>query len=324
MSTVKSKVLYVSAAVLGMLGASAVTANAAYKTVTVQDNSTREILHEMTFGTVQEFLHSENISYAKGAKISPKPSTKLQDGMDIVIQDPKQVTISDGEHVVTYSTFARTVSQLFQEQGIKLGVLDRVNVPISSALNDGEEVKIQRIRREVSVREKTIPFQTVRQQTTGLYKGQTKVLTHGVKGKKKITVTTVTINGRVASRNVRQKVVVKPVSEVVQVGAKLQPVHLASRSFNPLSGNVKTIHAEVTAYVAGGRTATGRPAVPGVAAVDPATIPYGSKILVPGFGTVIAEDTGAAMSPTHIDICVSTRLEAMEWGVRWLTLKIVE
>jgi N-acetylmuramoyl-L-alanine amidase len=61
-----------------------------------------------------------------------------------------------------------------------------------------------------------------------------------------------------------------------------------------------------------------------VIAVDPDVIPLGSKVYVEGFGYATAEDTGSAINGNRIDIFIPKREEAMEYGVRNITVEIIE
>lgn len=73
-------------------------------------------------------------------------------------------------------------------------------------------------------------------------------------------------------------------------------------------------------------TATGTMPRHGVIAVDPKEIPYGTEVLVPGYGRAVAEDTGGMIrnyrSGVAIDICVSSYEEAMAWGVQYVTIYV--
>lgn len=75
------------------------------------------------------------------------------------------------------------------------------------------------------------------------------------------------------------------------------------------------------------RTSTGKDAkiLDGVAA-DPKLLPYGTKLVVPGFGEKIVDDTGGAMRQSakngvyHIDIRLGSHKEAERFGIRWMTV----
>ncbi|MGD6803769.1 3D domain-containing protein [Rossellomorea aquimaris] len=61
-----------------------------------------------------------------------------------------------------------------------------------------------------------------------------------------------------------------------------------------------------------------------VIAVDPAVIPLGSKVYVEGFGYATAEDTGSAIKGNRIDIFIPSREEALEYGVKGITVQVIE
>lgn len=77
-----------------------------------------------------------------------------------------------------------------------------------------------------------------------------------------------------------------------------------------------------------GITASGRKATPYVSvAVDPDVIPLGSDVLVDyGDGDIKyyrADDTGGAVKSNHIDLCVSDHQEALNLGVKTVTVWVV-
>ncbi|WP_421384976.1 3D domain-containing protein [Bacillus salacetis] len=61
-----------------------------------------------------------------------------------------------------------------------------------------------------------------------------------------------------------------------------------------------------------------------VIAVDPSVIPLGSKVYVEGFGYATAEDTGSAIIGNRIDIFIPSREAALEYGVKNITVQIIE
>lgn len=64
---------------------------------------------------------------------------------------------------------------------------------------------------------------------------------------------------------------------------------------------------------ADGLTASGVPAGPGVAAVDPAVIPLGSTVVIDG-QKYLAADTG--VTGNHVDVCRAAHREAAAFGVQ--------
>jgi len=86
------------------------------------------------------------------------------------------------------------------------------------------------------------------------------------------------------------------------------------------------ITAKVTAYCSGYVTSRGKTPSRGTIAVDPKRIPYGTRIVVPGYGIGIASDTGGDMrnyDGIHLDVYMHNHADAMAWGVRYLPLYIV-
>ncbi|OJF95945.1 3D domain-containing protein [Alkalibacterium sp. 20] len=62
---------------------------------------------------------------------------------------------------------------------------------------------------------------------------------------------------------------------------------------------------------------------PRVIAVDPSVIPLGSKVEVEGMGVYIAGDTGGAINGNIIDIHFKTVAEALQWGRRQVTIRVL-
>jgi cystine transport system substrate-binding protein len=82
----------------------------------------------------------------------------------------------------------------------------------------------------------------------------------------------------------------------------------------------RTITVDATGYSLGGRTATGLPVGWGVVAVDPAVIPLGSHMQIPGYGDAVAADTGGSVVGATIDLWFPTVAQANAWGRRTVTI----
>jgi 3D (Asp-Asp-Asp) domain-containing protein len=88
----------------------------------------------------------------------------------------------------------------------------------------------------------------------------------------------------------------------------------------PSSGTKMTVSS--TGYCLRGTTATGIPVSWGVVAVDPAVIPLGTRMFVPGYGEGVAADTGPAVRGAMIDLWFPSCADALAWGRRTVTITI--
>ena len=100
----------------------------------------------------------------------------------------------------------------------------------------------------------------------------------------------------------------------------LSPVEVAAPMVT--SSGERTLTVSATGYTIRGRTSTGIPTAPGVVAVDPAVIPLGTRLTIPGYGIGIAADTGGAVHGNTIDVWFATAAQAGQWGRRTVTVTI--
>lgn len=105
-------------------------------------------------------------------------------------------------------------------------------------------------------------------------------------------------------------------SNVIQVAAA-SPAHV---TLAPVGG--RTLVVTSTGYSLPGHTSTGIPVGFGVVAVDPAVIPLGTRITIPGYGEGVAADTGGGVRGTDIDLWFPTLAAARAWGRRTVTITL--
>ncbi|GMA55907.1 uncharacterized protein DUF348 [Alicyclobacillus sacchari] len=320
----KSKaVLAAVAAAVVVLGGAGTAVASTYKTITVKDNGQRRTLRGFGIGTIAEFLQKHDVHVSDRDRVRPALDSSVVNGEIVEIVSPKPVTIDYEGKVEHTWTFAHTVGELLKTEGITLKPSDHMNLATSERVTSGETVEIHNIVSKTTTQTQEIPFQTIRRNASDLEVGHKEYVTHGVKGLLEIQTTSVYRDGHKISQHVVKRVVRNPVDEVVEVGT-MQLVHhpvLATRSANPDPGLIRgSLTVLATAYAAGGLTATGVPAEPGVIAVDPSVIPLGSRVYIPGIGTVVAADTGSAIVGDHIDICMASNAQADAWGARTITI----
>lgn len=100
------------------------------------------------------------------------------------------------------------------------------------------------------------------------------------------------------------------------------PTPPAAPASPPAAGGARTLTVVATGYALPGRTATGIRVAWGVVAVDPAVIPLGTRMTIPGYGEGVAADTGGAVRGAHIDLWFPSRAQALAWGRRSVTITL--
>jgi peptidoglycan DL-endopeptidase CwlO len=90
----------------------------------------------------------------------------------------------------------------------------------------------------------------------------------------------------------------------------------------PAPAQPGTLTVTATGYSLAGTTSTGLPVGWGVVAVDPAVIPLGTRLSIPGYGDAVASDTGTAVQGASIDLWFPTQAQALAWGRRVITVTL--
>ncbi|XER12873.1 hypothetical protein SATMO3_31150 [Sporomusa aerivorans] len=110
-----------------------------------------------------------------------------------------------------------------------------------------------------------------------------------------------------------------------------KPVPGRSHQSPPAAGipaNWYPIHLEATAYTRFDEGCTdftyrGNYVRRGLAAVDPAVIPLGSKLYIPDYGYAVADDIGGVIQGYKIDLAMETLDEAFAYGRRHITAYLI-
>ena len=124
-------------------------------------------------------------------------------------------------------------------------------------------------------------------------------------------------HGQIATLETRARTVVRRTQVVEeQVAAADAPVPQGPAA----AGGSLTVTA--TGYALTGQTSTGLPVGPGVVAVDPAVIPLGTRLTIPGYGEGVAADTGSGVRGSTIDLWFPTTADALAWGKRTVTVTL--
>jgi hypothetical protein len=146
---------------------------------------------------------------------------------------------TDGTTHKVELTAGSTVSQAFQTANITLGNLDRTDPPLYTVLNNGDTIKLTRVKEIFETAQTIIPFerQIVRNET--LPEGETRLVQAGVNGSEEVTYRRILEdNVEVSKSAVKTVILNEALPEIIMVGAQ--------SSFTPLNipGTI--------AYLAGG------------------------------------------------------------------------
>jgi 3D (Asp-Asp-Asp) domain-containing protein len=109
---------------------------------------------------------------------------------------------------------------------------------------------------------------------------------------------------------------------VVEQAQTIQSHTMAPAEPQPVASAPGTITVTATGYSLPGHTSTGLPVGYGVIAVDPAVIPLGTRLTIPGYGEGVAADTGSAVTGYTIDLWFPTLADALAWGRRTVTIQL--
>lgn len=303
-----------------------------------------------TVDTVAELLKEQNITVTEHDLVEPAVDKALEENMDIQIQKAFEVTLNDGGADKQLWSTSATVADFLKENEIVVNDLDRVEPSQEAEIQSGETINVIRVEKVTDVVEEPIQYETTRKNDATLEKGQEQVVEAGENGVRKNTVEITKENGKEVSRKrLSSEVAKESTNRVIAVGTKqvvvekTQPKQASVRQSETASnGNLGSIEGytvvrkftvESTAYtpaesVNGGITAAGHNIKQNpnmrLIAVDPSVIPLGTRVWVEGYGIAIAGDTGGAIRGNKIDVLLPTVAEALQWGRRNVTIKILK
>lgn len=191
---------------------------------------------------------------------------------------------------------------------------------------------------------KLVAFIAVMVASTFIFAGTSEAASHTIKKGENLTMLAkkydtsvkelMALNG-LKTTNLQIKQVLKLPSQAKNKPAvKKAAVKKATKASATHPSNVKkTIKMSATAYTANckgcsGITKTGlnlrkNPSLK-VIAVDPKIIPLGSKVWVEGYGIAVAGDIGSAIKGNKIDLFMSKKATAKNWGRKTVTVKLLK
>ena len=187
------------------------------------------------------------------------------------------------------------------------------------------------ITEQIVVETVAIPFETVTKNVSdGAKETKNQVLQEGKEGKREVTYRVKYQNEvEIDRKEINSVVIEEPVNKIIQVKAK-QVTSRGSSLPRTTGGNSSGTIYKITAYCpcskccgkATGRTASGTKATPGRTVAASSKYAFGTKLNIGGHIYTV-EDRGGAITGNKIDIFVNSHSEALQWGVRYLPVSVV-
>ena len=277
-------------------------------------------------------------------------STNLKD-ITIVLENGYEMTtvtskskVSDilSENNIILNEDQKTIPDLESEiaSGDIIKITDKSynEVQIAKISEEGIETSLNQllenyapITEKIVVEQVIIPYETITKNTTGTSTDTTnKVVQEGKDGLKEVTYKVKYQNDVEIEKSVISEVVVQePVNKIVQVQKKVTSRSSTLPRTSSTSTTGGTVY-KITAYCpcskccgkTNGRTASGTKATAGRTVAASSKFAFGTKLNIGGHVYTV-EDRGGAINGNKIDIFVNSHAEALQWGVRYLSVSVV-
>lgn len=298
------KIICVSIILILISGITVLAVNTDLKDVKIVLQNGYEMTTLTSKTKVSDILEENNIVLNENQKTMPELESEIKAGETIKITDKSYNEVQ--------------IAQI-SEQGIEtsLNQLMESYAPIT------EKIVVEQV---------AIPYETITKNTNnaGTADSTNKVVQQGKDGLKEITYKIKYQNNVEIEKTVMsEKVITEPVNKIVQVQKKTVTSRGSSLP-RTTGGNSSGTVYKITAYCpcskccgkATGRTASGTKATPGRTVAASGKYAFGTKLNIGGHIYTV-EDRGGAITGNKIDIFVSSHAEALQWGVRYLPVSVV-
>lgn len=300
-------------------------------------------------GTIGDAIEKSGIKLKEGDKLSINKSVPVTESTKVDIYRAFTVTlISDGREQ-KIRTVECTVDEFLKKAGVRVGEDDIVTPKLSKTISKSGRVQVKRVTYKETKKTVAVKYKTEVEYDDTMYEEQAKVKRKGKDGQQINYYKKKYIDGKLDSTElIKTEVIKDPVSKIVVWGSKesLYGGNIARQVISELTPPFKIhmdennrpvkykkkIVGQATAYCTGTVTSTGRKAQPGVVAVDPREIPYGTNLYIVSsdnryvYGYAIAGDTGGFIynSNTVVDLYIRGYSEAKRFGRRTVEVYILE
>lgn len=310
------KIICVTIILILISGISVMAVNTDLKDITITLQNGYEMTALTSKSKVSDILSENNIVLTEDQKTTPDLDSEVSSGDTIKITDKSYNEVQIAK--ISEEGIETSLDQLLENYA-----------PIT------EKIVVEQV---------AIPYETITKNTAGTSTDTTNtVVQEGEDGIKEITYKVKYQNDTEIEKTVISEVVVKEaVDKIVQVSQTVTSrSSTTSRATDSVTSSLTTSSTssstttsgtvyKVTAYCpcskccgkSTGTTASGTTATAGRTVAASSTFAFGTKLNIGGHVYTV-EDRGGAVTGNKIDIFVSTHAEALQWGVKYLTVSVV-
>ena len=329
--------------------------------ITLNDNG-RILSASTSARTVGEFLEDNNVELGADDVLEAELSDPISEDQEIIIRRAMPRTVRSNGQEIVVSMLAGTVQEALDKAGVVPGPDDEVYPSADSFISPGMTIDHIIVTTGTRTEEQPIAFENKTQEDSKLAKGKTQIVQEGQEGTLQITYKQLFKNGVLISEDdVSRDVIKEPVDQIMSVGTYVEPEpepkkettkkstssssssskkssssnkgssssgSSSSGNSDPDLGGKTARNMQVTAYCSycnsGNRTASGTYPRAGVT-IACNSLPMGTRVYIPGFGTGIVEDTGG-MGGNVIDVYLGDQPNddaCNAWGRKNLTVYIL-
>ena len=237
--------------------------------------------------------------------------------------------------VETVGDLMKTLDDVVSADYVLQGDIDK-----NTELTKNMVIDLTSITEKKITTKETIAYDTEIRENPNLEEGKENVLQEGENGELSIITKENYSGAELISSEVVEELVTKEAkNKIIERGTKKEEIPIpvvelkkekqpATVTASTVTNNNTSLNVVATGYTPGdpgctGITYTGTKASRGTIAVDPKVIPFGTKLYIPGYGYGVAADTGGAIKGNKIDLCYESRTEALNWGIKNITVYIV-
>lgn len=300
-------------------------------------------------GTAGDAVEMAGVELNEGDELSIGRNIVIACDMQLRIERAFKIKITADGKTGTFNTVGGTTQEVLKKAGFTLGEDDIVTPKANQKITKSTKITIQRVTYKTYKKTETVPFETKIEYDENKYYEEVKVKQKGKDGKAVNYYRETYIDGKKTKTEITEtKVKKEAVTKIILRGSKgslygekvydkviselVPPYRIDLDENNRPINYKKKITGKATAYCTGTITSTGRRAQPGVVAVDPREIPYGTKLYIVSsdnryvYGYAIAGDTGGFIynSNTVVDLYIRGYDACKQFGRRNVDIYVLE